>query len=125
MLIYKCWLTQNSECLLPVHIPNLSLTEEKFESCIQDTVNTTNHTIKLKNFSRTCLPKIFAMFARYYRLYQGHKLLRHNQCFHQTKSSYCICKFLLPKQEKCYKSTQICLFVFLIFWVFCSKSPFG
>ena len=29
-------LTQNIECLLSLNIPNLSLTDEKFESCIQD-----------------------------------------------------------------------------------------
>ena len=29
-------LTQNVECLFSVNIPNLSLTDKKFESCIQD-----------------------------------------------------------------------------------------
>ena len=32
----SAFLTQNIECLFSVHIANLSLTDEKFESCIQN-----------------------------------------------------------------------------------------
>ena len=48
-------LTQNIECLFSVHIPNLSLTDEKFKFCIQDKCYKPQNQVKF--FSRTCLSK--------------------------------------------------------------------
>ena len=48
-------LTQNIEYLFSVHTPNLSFTDEKFESCIQDKCCKPHN--QIKHFSRTCLSK--------------------------------------------------------------------
>ena len=58
------------------------------------------------------------------RLYQGHILLRDNPCFHKTKASCSECKFLVLKQEKCYKSIPIWFF-FSILRLLWQISPLG
>ena len=110
-------LTQNIECLFLVNIPHLSLTDENLD--LVHKINATNHTI---NFFQNMFIQNYD-YIWYDRLYQGHILLWDNPCFHKTKTNCYICKFLVLKQEKCYKSTQN--LIFSIFCVFSSISPLG
>ena len=51
----SAFLTQNTECLFSVHIPNLSLIDEKFESCMQGKFYKPYN--QGKNFFIACLSK--------------------------------------------------------------------
>ena len=52
--------TENIECLFSVHIPNLSLSDEKIEPCIQDKCYKPYNQVKMS--SRTCLSKSIIIY---------------------------------------------------------------
>ena len=97
-------LTQNIECLssVTVHIPKLSLTDEKFESCIKSKCHKPQKQVKI--FYRTCLSKTMIIFD----IIDFITVIFCSETTHVSRKQrlVVICQFFVLKQEKCYKSIQ-------------------
>ena len=120
-LVSSALLTQIIKSLFTVHIQNFSLTDEKFDSCIQHKCYKPHNQVKF--FSRTCLSK--TMIISY--MIDFIKAISCSETTHvSTKQRLCcyiISKFLVLKLENYLSTQNICFFFvfFAIFCVFCSK----